>query len=200
MSRSFRGSRVVVAAILALGLAVGLTLSLVLSSTVARSSVLGPQERALLASLAKATPATPGDPIYANIATICGPTTVLGAGCFTGVDSVSFGASGGGAVNFSDVSLTLPMNEVTPKMFSALTGRTVLTTATIEFVSVTAGKEHLYLKIVLSSAVVDSISLASGGSNPDISASLKYSEIRVTYYTGAVGSTFCWNLGTLSSC
>jgi hypothetical protein len=37
---------------------------------------------------------------------------------------------------------------------------------TIEFVSMTAGTQSLYLKIVLSDANVDNMSLGSGGSNP----------------------------------
>jgi type VI protein secretion system component Hcp len=189
-----------VALALALGLAVGLTLSLMPGPSASRSTAPSPQERALLASLAKATPATPGDPIYAGISTICGPTTVLGTSCLTDVNSVSFGAIGGESINFSDVSLQMPMNKVTPPMFAALTGRSVLGTATLEFVATNAGKEYAYMKITLSNVTIDSISLASGGSNPDISASLKYTQIKVTYYTGAVASTFCWNLGTLSSC
>jgi type VI protein secretion system component Hcp len=200
MSQRFKSARVLGAAIVALGLAGGLTLSLVASSTVAQSSAPGPQERALLASLARATPATPGDPIYASIGPICGPTTVLGAKCFTSVSSVEFAAEGGGGINLSDVSLTLPMNEVTPPMLADLTGHTVLGSATLEFVSTINGKLHDYLKIVLTDVVVDSVSLASGGSNPDISASLKFSVIKLTYFTGSVGSTFCWNVGTLSAC
>jgi len=155
--------------------------------------------RAVLANLAKATPATPGDPIYVSISSICGPTKVLGVGCFTGVSSVSVGASEGETADFSDVTLTLPMSKVTPPLYAAMTGHAFFD-ATIDFVSVSKGKSSIYLRIVLSSAQVDSLSLASGGSNPDISASLKYLRIKMTYFTGTASSTFCWDVGTLTSC
>lgn len=132
-----------------------------------------------------------GDPIYMSYQDIEGDVTASGYEHQIELSSfqwgvgrgISTGAAGGrevAAPKLSEITITKSLDSSSPKLLQASLngeGKTV----TINFVKFANGIASTYLQIKLTSTLVSSFSMSSGGDSPTESLSLNFNRIEVKY-------------------
>ena len=91
------------------------------------------------------------------------------------------------APTFSEIALTLPTGRSTAPLFlESIIGRMTENlldgAVTIAFVETTGDGPQEYLEIVLAGALISSFSASNGGDRPNVSVSITYTQIEMTYY------------------
>ena len=87
-----------------------------------------------------------------------------------------------GAVQMSDVEITLLANKTSPELFLACASGRVFKTAELFLANLdNAGKMVDYMRVLLTNAMISSYSVSSGGDRPMESLSLNFTKIEISY-------------------
>ena len=138
--------------------------------------------------------------IYLRYSDIRGDVTAKPYGRWIQAESVQFGSGRtismalgsymdgeNTAPTFSEIALTLPTGRSTAPLFlESIIGRMTENlldgAVTIAFVETTGDGPQEYLEIVLAGALISSFSASNGGDRPNVSVSITYTQIEMTYY------------------
>ena len=165
-----------------------------------RKSVLAGAIGTVVCTLALAQAPAAQAEIYLRYSDIRGDVTAKPYGRWIQAESVQFGSGRtismalgsymdgeNTAPTFSEIALTLPTGRSTAPLFlESIIGRMTENlldgAVTIAFVETTGDGPQEYLEIVLAGALISSFSAASGGDRPNVSVSITYTQIEMTYY------------------
>ena len=168
--------------------------------TLTRKSVLAGAIGTVVCTLALAQAPAAQAEIYLRYSDIRGDVTAKPYGRWIQAESVQFGSGRtismalgsymdgeNTAPTFSEIALTLPTGRSTAPLFlESIIGRMTENlldgAVTIAFVETTGDGPQEYLEIVLAGALISSFSASNGGDRPNVSVSITYTQIEMTYY------------------